>query len=128
MIQPMRISIKYRFGGEWDMKKRGDAINIKFGSGAYGGQLYTLKVMAVLGEGTDAYNASKDLSNGTVFAYGEDVYVKTSGGCLKLGSKGTEFWDYDNLKKKIATITYGDGLEDNDHPYGNYVDNIKTQR
>jgi hypothetical protein len=66
---------------------------------------YQLNIDAVLDNSTDAFKAALEagIGEGEVFAHGEDMYIRDSNYCYKLGARGGgNNGDYDALKRAVA--------------------------
>lgn len=67
----------------------------------YNGTKYSLKIHAILGEGTEAARAAQkaNIQDGAVFAHHEDMYIYSGGKAYKLGATPGVFnKDYDKFK------------------------------
>ena len=81
---------------------------------------YSFEIDAVLGSGSDAYNAAVTggVEAGNIFAHGEDMYVMADNKCYKLGAaSGLANTYYDKFKTEISKKL---GTEGSDHPFGNF--------
>ena len=94
------------FGGEMTTEKIDDFYVGRNLRVELDGERYQFDIDAKLGSSSDAYNASKNIEVGTVFAHGEDLYIKGTSYVYKLGARDMIYnGAYDKFKKAVSGYT-----------------------